>query len=70
MARRSWPADAKSASKKLSPSTTTGLETAVKAMSAKCSERRKMRLCERATRGRGGLQVGGAKVNTRGVQAA
>ena len=46
MARRSWPADAKSASKKLSPSTTTGLETAVKAMSANGSERRKMRLCD------------------------
>ena len=45
MARRSWPADAKSASKKLSPSTTTGLETAVKAMGANGSDPRKMRHC-------------------------
>ena len=45
MARRSWPADAKSASKKLSPSTTTGLETAVKAMGANGSDPREMRLC-------------------------
>ena len=46
MARRSWPADAKSASKKLSPSTTTGLETAVKAMGPTPSERPKKRHCE------------------------
>ena len=45
MARRSWPADAKSAFKKLSPSTTTSLETAVKAIVTTPSVRPKKRQC-------------------------
>ena len=46
MARRSWPAGAKSASKKLPSSTTTGLETAVTAMGATPAERRVKRQCD------------------------
>ena len=49
MARRSWPAGAKSASKKLPSSTTTGLETAVTAMAAILSQRRKKRHCGTAS---------------------
>ena len=45
MARRSWPAGAKSASKKLPSLTTTGLETAVTAMGATPAERRVKRQC-------------------------
>ena len=49
MARRSWPAGAKSASKKLPSSTTTGLETAVTAMGATPAERRVKRQCDHNT---------------------
>ena len=49
IARRSWPAGAKSASKKLYLATTTSLETAANAMGATPSQRPKKRHCEPAT---------------------